>query len=166
MKYSNVFRLFISSLVVLLMISSQATYADTTDNIVVSVKRNLYDEKGYESACVGVQMGMLFLSKGANVTLFAALDGVELANETTLSYIDAVNNYVNKTHCVTKDGNRTLTQLVTGFTSAGGEILVCPICWVSRFTGDASAKLVEGAIMGDSDSLADTFLIADKVIDF
>ncbi len=166
MNYSNALRLVISSLFFLFIFGSQAAFADTNDNIVVSVKSNLYDEKGFESACVGVQMGMLLLSKGASVSLFVSLDGVELANATTLSYIDAVNTYVNKTNCVTKDGPKTLPQIVNGFTSAGGNIVVCPLCWLSRFAGDTSATLVPGAAIGTPDSLADMFLNADKVIDF
>ena len=145
---------------------SQSVFSAESDNIVVSVKSNLYEDKGYESACVGVQIGMLLLNKGANVTLFTSLDGVELANATTLSYIDAVNKYVNKAECVTKEGPKPLTALVNGFTSSGGSILVCPLCWAARFTGDSSATLVEGATIGNPDTLADMFLNADKVIDF
>lgn len=147
------------------VIAAGTTSKNVTQEIMISFKQNLYTESGYEAACVATSLGMLFTNNGANVTLFVTLDGVELANATSMTYVDAYAALIGKWSCNTSTGSKSLSELIKGFASAGGSIMICPICWGSRF-GMESTDFADGVFMPDSATLADRFLKADKVIDF
>ena len=138
----------------------------TGQNIVVSVQKNMYNEAGYESACIAVSIATLLQSNGASVTLFGTLDGVGIANDLTLSYVDAYAIWVGDYRCVTSSGEKLLTELVTGFVNAGGSIMACPICWNTRYGTEAADQLTAGAQIGTTATLADLSFGADKVLDF
>jgi sulfur relay (sulfurtransferase) complex TusBCD TusD component (DsrE family) len=157
---------FWQGLVVLVLLFAGAVQAADGQKLVVSVKPNLYTESGYEAACVAVSLASLLTANGAQVTIFTTLDGVEMANVNTLTYVDLYAEFVGKWACTTSSGQRTLTELVNGFVGAGGTILVCPLCWTARFGTEAGAELITGAAMGSPASLAAAFLEAEKVIDF
>ncbi len=166
---SVLFTLVMGSVSFLGLAGAPAVFAaDMTaaQKIVISIKRDLYTEGGHESACVAAAMGTMLSTNGADVTIFASLDGVEVANQRTLGYVDLYAANVGNWSCTTNSGELPLGTLVSGFVSAGGSILACPLCWTKRFGMDAGSELVTGASVGTSSSFATLFLDADKVIDF
>mgnify|MGYP003574282635 FL=1 len=85
-------------------------------------------------ACVAIQLGMLLLNENApptdikaEVTLFASVDGVGIADAHALNK--------SKTICDTMSpatgelGTAFLADLVQDYLDAGGNILACPMCW-------------------------------------
>ena len=135
----------------------------TPQSIVVSLKQDPASEEGFEAACVAVQLAMLLQMNGAEVTVFATLGGARIADSALLER--------DNRSCNTSQGEAPLRNLVNGFISAGGgtdRILVCPLCWGSRYGFEPAAmdNLVGGAYVGDAAAMAGTFLGADKILDF
>lgn len=166
MIYSNILKVLTLLFVLSITIISQAAFASEENNFIVSINSNLYDVKGYEAGCVAVKAGLLLIDNDATVTLFPSLDGVEIANKTQLSYIDAVNNIVYKYYCKTSSGPETLGKLIADFTEAGGTIIACPLSWNTRYGEDNAGELIDGASIGTATSIADMFMKAEKIIPF
>jgi predicted peroxiredoxin len=139
---------------------------EPAQQIVVSSKMDPYSAVGYEAACVAFSMGTLLKMNGADTTMFLTLDGAQIAHVDSLVYIDAYASLIGKWSCLTSSGPKLLTDVVNGFVAAGGNILVCPLCWTQRYGTEAGDMLINGASMGSPTSLAETFLNASKVIDF
>ena len=94
-----------------------------------------------------------------DVTLFLTTGGVELINPDNSIY----NRTKPKSVCTTPNGVDTasLQALLHGFQMRGGNVMICPLCAMSRditepTTGD----------MGNGGSIHNLFLNADKVITF
>jgi len=164
----RMFSIFAAGVFALALFGGSAVQAADAEaqSIVVSVQKNMYNEAGYESACIAVSIASLLQANGANVTLFGTLDGVGIANDLVLSYVDAYAIWVGDYRCTTSSGEKLLTEMVTGFVNAGGSIMACPICWNTRYGTEAADQLTAGAEIGTSATLAGMFLGADKVIDF
>lgn len=139
----------------------------TGNRIVVSLKQDPNTDEGAEAACVAIQMAKLLLKKkNARVTMFPSLGGVDIARVEFLE---------KGTECFTLTSQGEvkwidLGKLVAGFVDDGGEILVCPLCWISRYELASSVEkgtLIPGATLGNADSMSDLFFNqAHKVIDF
>lgn len=164
MTYAKTSKFLILLFVLSITIISQAAFASEENNFVVSVKSNLYDVKGYEAGCVALKTALLLMDKGATVTLFPSLDGINIVNKTQLTYIDAVSEFVHEYKCKTSAGMKLLGELVAEFTQAGGTIIACPLSWNTRF--DDESDLNDNAKVGSADSLADMFMKAEKIIDY
>ena len=164
---------FLTAFVILLGLPVQTAQAgsSTGKRIVVSLKQDPVSEEGAEAACVAFQIGTLFLQKEkARVSMFTSLGGVYVANadyhaDPSIYDRDPVN-------CFTPNGIVPLTNVVNGFIANGGRIVVCPLCWISRFGApgepDYSADLlIDGAEIGNADSMTDLFFKeAHKILDF
>jgi predicted peroxiredoxin len=166
---------FITTTILLSLLTIPSVHAAdaTGQKFTVSFKKDVFTEKGYEAACIALQLATLMAKKGATVTLFPSLDGVVIANKAHLAWAEtyASGNNSNVTGvgswtCATSTGPTPLPNLITGFVGAGGTILVCPVCWNSRYASDANAELVDGASLGDSNTLSDLFAGSDKILDF
>lgn len=99
------------------------------------------------------------------VVLFTTIDGVEIINPSE----DKQEILNDDTVCFAphedEEGNfkpdQSLNQLLGKFVDAGGEIVVCPLCAITRgITPEPPAK------MGNAEDIHTLFLYADKVIDF
>ena len=158
--------------------------ADQRENIVISLKTDPTAgedietiKKAAEPACVVLQIGNNLLldmvkvgdnnipvTPADKVTLFTTIGGVELINPAA----DKQEILDNDTVCFaphTEDGvfktTQSLNQLLDTFVSLGGEIVVCPLCAMTRgIVPELPAK------MGNAEDIHNLFLYADKVIDF
>lgn len=148
-----------------------------------------------EASCVAIQIGMSQLALGSDVTLFPTLAGVGVVNNEVLQYLypnDEVSHpgrgrghayghrnskWAEPELCVVgrPDGSMVmmpLRDLLDGFVAAGGQIVVCPLCWFSRYPAtmedaDLLADLLfEPAVMGTPEIIPFLFHDANKVIDF
>jgi predicted peroxiredoxin len=145
---------------------------DTEETIVVSLASNPLENP--EPACVALLIATNLLkdvlptgdpanpeevTPADSVTLFATLDGVELAdlnNDADLSDDECVVN--------TAGDKMPLLGIRNNFLVSGGEILVCPLCMVEReITED---DLIDGAEEATAVDIHELFLTADKVLSF
>ena len=135
-------------------------------------------EEAAEPACVALQIGSNLLSKmvmvGENkipvtpadeVVLFTTIDGVEIINPSEDTQEILNDDTVCFAPYVDEEGNfiptQSLNQLLDKFVAAGGKIVVCPLCAMTRgITPEPPAK------MGNAEDIHTLFLYADKVIDF
>ena len=135
-------------------------------------------EKAAEPACVALQIGSNLLSNmvtvGENdipvtpadkVVLFTTIGGVEIINPSEDNQEILNDDTVCFAPHEDEDGNfkptQSLNQLLDKFVAAGGEIVVCPLCAITRgITPEPPAK------MGNAEDIHTLFLYADKVIDF
>ena len=141
-----------------------ATGNATGNRIVVSLKQDPNTEEGAEAACVAIQMAKLLQKKkNARVTMFPSLGGVDIAHVEFLA--DGPECFT-----LTSEGEVKwidLSKLVAGFVDDGGKILVCPLCWISRYGKPTEETLIPGATLGNADSMSELFFNqAHKVIDF
>ena len=129
--------IFLSSFVILF---GALAHAEKPQSIVIGLQGNPYDSP--EPACVAIQLGALLLqqSKHAEVTLFASVDGVGIADANEL------NGDNGKLECNTLIPNPDypedpdapqmilatidLFDVVSNYLNAGGKMLACPMCWV------------------------------------
>lgn len=143
----------------------------TGKRIVVTLKQDPVTEEGGEAACVAFQLGTLFLQKNkARVTMFASLGGVYVANSDY--HLDPEIYDREPVDCFTPNGIVPLTNVVNGFVANGGRMVICPLCWITRFGApgepDYSADLlIEGAEIGNAESMTELFFNeAHKILDF
>ena len=149
---------------------------DTKETIVVSLAISPVDVKSLdivgnpEPACVALQIARNLLMDDLNgpadggkvtpadsVTLFATLDGVELAIEA---------NDLESVDCRTPRGIETLSVVLDDFMDSGGVILTCPLCMGEReHTAD---DLIDDEDVNNADAfdIHALFLYADKVLSF
>ena len=156
--------------------------ADHVEDVVVSVKTDPLEDP--EAACVAIQIGINLLSDDLNgddpggqvtpaddVTLFLTLGGVNVLHPDVMEPAGA------PLTCFSfdKDGNPIappLFALVDRFWTEGGSIMVCPLCWFSRYPDGPmpvpppSSDLAPEELIGNGAGIHDLFLKADKVIDF
>jgi len=100
------------------------------DKIVLSLQQNPA-EAGLEASCVALQLGTGLLmseKEKAKVTIFATLDGVYIADEATYDtdpQCETINEFGDLVPV-------PLEGVLNGFLNAGGEILLCPLCFKAR----------------------------------
>jgi predicted peroxiredoxin len=143
----------------------------------------IIDSAAVEAACVATALARNLQiaavgekGTGKKVSMFPALGGVKLANERFL--IDSKagaelcfdpdkdkHGYKSSDFAVAVPDDYTLLiDLVRQFLDVGGRMVVCPLCWLSREY--PSEDLIDGAIIGDEQTVGPLFLKAKKVIDF
>lgn len=174
-----------------------AAVESESQDVVVTLQQEPL--KNLEASCVAIQIGMSQLAMGSRVTLFPTLGGVGVVNQEVLESLypddDADDNagrpgkggghaygrdkgrWAEPELCVAAgpDGNLVnlpLRDLLDRFVDAGGNIVVCPLCWFSRnpetaVDPEALAELLyEPAVIGGAGSIPLLFHEANKVIDF
>lgn len=159
--------------------------ADHVEDVVISVKTDPLPDDA-EAACVAVQIGINLLSEDLNgddpggevtpaddVTLFLTLGGVNVLHP------DVMNPKGEPLTCFTLDTSGMpvepeppLYALINRFWLEGGNIMVCPLCWFSRYPDGPmpvpppSSDVAPAELIGNGAGIHDLFLKADKVIDF
>ena len=162
-------------------------------DVVITLQQDPFEN--LEASCVAIQIGMSQLAMGSNVTLFPTLAGVGVVNNEVLetlypdddagrpgkaqghAYGHRNTKWAEPEHCVVgkPDGSivmMPLRDLLDGFVNAGGQILVCPLCWYSRYPETMehpellSELLYEPAVMGGPSTIPFLFNDANKVIDY
>jgi hypothetical protein len=106
------------------------------------------------------------MSGKAEVTIFATLGGVGIANK-------AAQKSTRLCEKVSREGKllepAEISEILDAYLEAGGEILACPLCWVVRY-GDLNGS--QGQMIGGGQgavypaSPVPLLLQADKVIDY
>ena len=141
----------------LMLLGSTAALAK--DKVVLSLQQDPATD-GLEAACVALQLGTGLLKSGkkkAKVTIFATLDGVYIADE---------NTYEGTPICETFNGvelgEAPLRGVLNGFLDAGGEVLLCPLCFTVR---QDSYELIEDSQIYVANPIP-LLLEANKVIDY
>ena len=154
--------------------------ADQKETIVVSLKTDPTSGESIEEireaaepACIALQIGTNLLkdmvmvgdnnvpvTPADSVTLFTTLGGVQLVNpdEEKQAILD------DETVCFAPYPGglfQSLNQLLDKFVNNGGEIVVCPLCAITR-----GIMPEPPATMGNAEDIHNLFLYADKVIDF
>ena len=131
----------VSIAIVLLLLISPLAWGK--DNIVITLKADPTDApEGLEAACVALQLGtgLLLQSPRNEVTIFATLDGIYIADAETYGWRFDGDVWVQDESpiCDTLGGNppklgeATLDTVLENFLRAGGEVLLCPLCDVVR----------------------------------
>ena len=118
-----------------------------------------------EPACVALQLGTGLLRAGSRVTIFATLGGVGIANVVTYDDVPNCNAFVEGE----LQDDVPLNTILEGYLAAGGEILVCPLCWaVAKRDNPYSALYVASDYPGQIYIANPIPLLstADRVIDY
>ena len=161
--------LFAAIIATLTLFMSPLTLAK--DKIVINLQQDPLENPA--SACVALQLGTgLLVTKKADVTIFASLDGVAIANSTEN---DNLGSCFTLSEMGTLNPNPVpLTQIREAFLEAGGEILACPLCWVIKY-GDLPRSAADLVAPNNGewnpaqvyiDSPFPLLIKADKVIDY
>jgi predicted peroxiredoxin len=119
-----------------------------------------------EPVCVALQLGTGLLKAGSKVTIFATLGGVGIANAVT--YDADVPPQCNAFVEVELENDVPLYQILGGYLAAGGEILVCPLCWAVAIRDIPNTDLVDSDYP-DQIYIANPIPLlstADRVIDY
>ena len=143
--------------------------------VVISLQQDPGGD-GLEAACVALQLGMGLMKSGAEVTLFATLDGIYIADAETYGYKGKRLAWgksegpgpANPPICDTLSpegvlGEAPLEAILFKFLDAGGEILLCPLCNAVRQPYDPIAPGDERIYAASPMPL---LMGADKVIDY
>jgi hypothetical protein len=150
--------------------AADVSSGDGFEQVVISIKTDPL--KDPEPSCVALQIGMNLLmdvvpvgntfvsvTPADSVILFPTVEGVELINP---------DNQINKRKkpklvCDTPAGENTasLAELLQTFVDSGGEVVICPLCAISRGITEPTQGM-----LGNAEEIHNLFLFADKVIDF
>jgi predicted peroxiredoxin len=166
---------------------------DKTQDVVITLQQDPL--RNLEASCVAIQIGISQLAMGSEVTLFPTLAGVRVVNNEVLELLNP-NDYADRPAwghghafglhkgkdaepelCLVgaPDGSivmMPLRDLLDGFVDAGGKIVVCPLCWYSRYPAtledsDLLGELLYApAVMGSPAIIPTLFNDANKVIDY
>ena len=130
--------------------------AGDAQDIVISLKSNPMSNP--EMACLAVTFARS-LSAAANVTLFVTLDGVSLADDSVASS--------RRFKCDTPWGEISLKENLEAFIAGNANnMVVCPICWKSRYGDELPDYGVLPGITVDGTAIGKMVLDADKILDF
>ncbi len=119
-----------------------------TRKVVINLKQGSNDLRAVSMA---LQLSTSLLDRGADVTIYANLEGVRLFDARQPDLSCAV-------------GEESIGKLYERFVAGGGRVLVCPLC--AETAGLEAGNLREGAKLGTMEQVADTMLAADMVIDY
>jgi predicted peroxiredoxin len=103
------------------------------------------------AASMALELANSLLARGAEVTLYANLEGVRLVDERQPDQRCGM-------------GDVTVGQLYEKFIAGGGTVLVCPLC--AEVAGIRAEHLRAGSKLGTMEQVADVMLAADQVIDY
>lgn len=144
---------------------------EESEKIVISLQSDPLTNQ--EPACVALQLGTgLIVNGGADVTIFATLDGVGIANADVMGSPQLMRAPSKFCKTVNREGQLQdpvpLPQILQNYLKAGGEILACPLCWAIKFGDlpDSGADLIKYKDQVYIDSPVPLFIAADKVIDY
>ena len=130
--------------------------AGDAQDIVISLKSNPMSNP--EMACLAVTFARS-LSAAANITLFVTLDGVSLADDSVVSS--------KRFKCDTPWGEISLIEnLETFLAGNANNMVVCPICWKSRYGDELPDHGVLPGTTVDGTAIGKMVLDADKILDF
>jgi predicted peroxiredoxin len=115
--------------------------------VVINLKQGTNDLR---AATMALELAVELVDKGAEVTIYANLEGVRL--------LDA------RQPDQSCGAGETIGQLYQRFIAGGGQILVCPLC--AEQAGIRPDNIRAGARLGDMAQVADLLLVADVVIDY
>jgi predicted peroxiredoxin len=116
--------------------------------VVINLKQGTNDLR---AASMALELANELLDKGADVTVYANLEGVRVFDSRQPDQRCGM-------------GDVTIGQLYTRFIAGGGTVLVCPLC--AEVAGIRPESLREGAKLGTMDQVAEAMLAADQVIDY
>ena len=143
--------------------------AGEAQDIVVSLKSNPMSNP--EMACLAVTFARS-LSAGANVTLFVTLDGVSLADDKVTSSRRFKCDFPGQDGEILEISLKENLEMFLNEGNEGGELnqnnmVVCPLCWISRY-GDELPDygVLPGAEGVDPKAIGKMMLDADKILDF
>ena len=105
-----------------------------------------------------------FVTPADSVTVFATLDGVELVDPENVDEFSDPEVPADRL-CLTPNGLVPLWTVLSNFANLGGEVVVCPLCWVTRVVDPELTEPTYG-IIGNAFDIHALFLYADKVITF
>ncbi|MFO7561900.1 MAG: DsrE family protein [Enhygromyxa sp.] len=115
--------------------------------VVINLKQGTNDLR---AASMAMELAVELLDKGAEVTIYANLEGVRVFD---VRQPDQRCAY-----------GESIGQLYQRFVAGGGTVLTCPLC--AEANGIRPDNLREGARIGNMGEVADVMLAADKVIDY
>ena len=115
--------------------------------VVINLKQGTNDLR---AATMAMELAVELLDKGAEVTIYANLEGVRLFD---VRQPDQRCAY-----------DVSLGQLVERFIAGGGQVLACPLC--AELAGIRPDNLREGVRLGNMSQVAEVMLAADQVIDY
>lgn len=125
---------------------ASAENTNDTQSVVIHLSKYSNDLHAVNMA---LKIGQLMAKEGADVTLFLDLEGVRLVDL--------------KQPADLKWGNgESVESLYNSFVDAGGNVLVCPHCAKAAGVVD----LRKGAMIANSESLAQRLVQADKILDY
>jgi len=121
------------------------------EEIVIALQQDPASVDGTEPTCVALQMGigLLTYKKSTEVTLFASLDGVFIADLATYGDPDDSSD---DPVCETMDpetgalGTAPLGAILNRFLNEGGEVLLCPLCFATRVRDDGLIAIEDDRI--------------------
>jgi predicted peroxiredoxin len=100
---------------------------------------------------MALKLGRILAEAGAEVTLFADLEGARLGDSRVPQGL-------------LWGSSEPVSALYDAFTSAGGNVVLCPHC--AAAAGISEDDLREGARIATEKEIAALFLAADKVLDY
>ena len=100
---------------------------------------------------MALKIGKILADAGAEVTLFADLEGARLGDRR------APQNLL-------WGSGKSIKELYDAFVSAGGSIVLCPHC--ASVAGIGKDELRDGSRIGTEQEIAALFLAADKILDY
>jgi predicted peroxiredoxin len=145
---------FISYSLLLLACSVLASYAPASHaqeeqpQIVVHLSHYSDD---LHAASMALKIGRILADSGAEVTLFADLEGSRLGDSRA-------------PQSLVWGSGKSINELYDAFIKAGGSIVLCPHC--ASVAGISEDSLRKGSRIGTEQEIAALFLAADKVIDY
>ena len=173
-------KIIIASTIFTLSLASTASYADDDErkgrqdrddgDEYIAITLQTDPTVDSEAACVALKLGANLLSSSVpdgtgtmtsvepaeKVVLFPTLGGVQLVNpDTDLSLYE----------CNVLGTPEKLDTVLNDYISAGGEIIVCPLCAFER-NPQLGTWVTDDVSMGNGVSIHELFIDADKVIDF
>lgn len=119
-----------------------------TPKVVINLKQGTNDLR---AASMAMELAIALLDKGADVTIYANLEGVRVFDARQPDQRCSM-------------GDVSIGQLYERFIAGGGAVLVCPLC--AEVAGIRPDNLRAGAKLGTMAEVADVMLAADQVIDY
>ncbi len=133
----------------ILVASPRASHAQEDQQQVVVHLSHYSDD--LHAASMALKIGKILADAGAEVTLFADLEGTRLGDRRVPQNL-------------LWGSSRPINELYDAFIGAGGSIVLCPHC--ASVAGISKEHLRDGARLGTEKEIAALFLAADKILDY
>lgn len=132
-----------------LLLAKAAAPAEAARQQVVIHLSHFTDD--LHAVSMALKIGRLLSAQGADVTIFADLEGVRLGDGRVPQEL-------------VWGSGPSASELYEAFVEAGGRLLLCPHC--AQVAGIDREQLREGAALASEAEIAELFLRADKIIDY